>query len=88
MYFLSFNPKVGLPATVNDHEDVPDYNNNLSSSQKLVRIWKKDQRRVKQIWEIWKSDYLLNLREHIQIYNKHTRLWSFQEPKVGEISFK
>ena len=85
MHFLSLNPKVGLPATVNDHEDVPDYNNNLSLSQKLLRIWKKGQRHLQQIWKIWKSDYLLNLREHIRIYNKHTRLQSSQEPKVEDI---
>ena len=85
MHFLSLNPKVGLPATVNDHKDVPDYNNNLSISQKLLRIWKKGQRHLQPIWEVWKSDYLLNLREHIQIYNKYTRLQSSQEPKVGDI---
>lgn len=35
MHFLSVNPKVGLPATVNDHEDDPNYNIiNLS-------LWKK-----------------------------------------------
>ena len=35
MHFLSVNPKVGLPATVNDHEDDPNYNIiNLSLSKK------------------------------------------------------
>ena len=86
MIFLSMNPKVGLPTTVNDHEDDPDYNiNNLSSSKKLLEIWKKGQRHLEKFWEIWKSDFLLNLRDRSQIYNKHPRAQSSQEPKIGDI---
>ena len=45
MHFLSMNPKVGLPDTVNNHEDDSDYKvNNLSSSKKLLEIWNKGQR--------------------------------------------
>ena len=87
MIFLSMNPKVGLPTTVNDHEDDPDYNiNNLSSSKKLLEIWKKGQRHLEKFWEIWKNDFLLNLRDRSQIYNKHPRAQSSQETKL-EISF-
>ena len=87
MDFLSMNRKVGLPATVNDHEDDPDYNiNNLSSPEKLLEIWKKGQRHLQEFLKIWKSDYLLNLRERSQINNKHPRVQSSQEPKVGDIA--
>ena len=71
---------------MNDHEDDSDYNiNNLSSSKRLLEIWKKGQRHPEEFWKIWKSDYLLNLREHSRIYNKHQRVQSSQEPKVGDI---
>ena len=80
------NPEVGLPATVNDHEDDSDCNiNNLSSSKRLLEIWKKGQRHLEEFWKIWKSDYLLNLRERSRIYNKHPRVQSSQKPKVGDI---
>ena len=47
------NPKVGLAATVNDHEDDSDYNiNNLSSSKRLWEIWKKGQRHLEDFWKI------------------------------------
>ena len=86
MHFLSMNPKIGSRATANDHEDDPDYNiYNLSSSKNLLEIWKKGQRHQEELWKIWKSDYLLNLRERSQIYIKHPRLQSFQEPRVGDI---
>ena len=86
MHLLSMNPKVSLPATVNNHEDNPDYNiNNLSSSEKLLEIWKKGQRHLEKFWKIWEIDYLRNLRERSQIYNKHRRVQSSQEQKVGDI---
>ena len=47
IHFLSLNQKIGLPATVNDDEDDPDYNiNNLSSSKKLLEISKKGQKQL------------------------------------------
>lgn len=68
MNFLSMNQKVGLPATVNNHEDDPDYKiDNLSSSEKLLEIWKEGQIRLKEFREISENDYLLNSRERNQI---------------------
>ena len=49
MYFLSMNPKVGIPATVNNHENDSDYNiNNLGSSEKRLEKWKKGQRHLEE----------------------------------------
>ena len=70
-HILSMYPKLGLTATVNDHEDDPDYNINNLSSSKLLEIWRKGQRHTEECYKIWKNDYLLNLRERSQIYNKH-----------------
>ena len=68
MHFLSMNQKVGLPATVNNHEDDPNYNNNkLSSSEKLLEIWKEGQIHLTEFRKIHESDYLLNSRERNQI---------------------
>ena len=53
MHFLSVNPKIGLPATVNDHEDDPDYNiNNPSSLKNLLEIWKEGKRHLEEFWKI------------------------------------
>ena len=50
------NPKVDLPATVNDHEDDPGYNiSNLSSSKKLLEIWKKGQRHLEEFGKSGKA---------------------------------
>ena len=68
MNFLSMNQKDGLPATVNNHEDDPDYKiNNLSSSEKFLEIWKEGQIHLKEFREICENNYLLNSRERNQI---------------------
>ena len=38
-----------------------------------------------EFWSIWKTQYLLSLRERSQNFSKHPRIQSSKEPKVGDI---
>lgn len=90
MHFLSLNTKNGTPTLTNqdeeDNEDDPDYQNEeMTTAQRLLETWKKGNNHLEQFWKIWKDNYLLNLRERSQIYNKHPRIQAKKEPKVGDV---
>ena len=88
MHFLSINTKNGAPVIDNENEDKndPDFNNEKpNSSQSLLETWKKGNRHLDLFWEIWRDQYLLSLRERSQIFNKHPRVQSQKEPKIGDI---
>ena len=89
-HFLSLNPKTGTPVLQNIDEDDdqidPDYQNiDKSTAQKLLDTWKKGNRHLEQFWKVWKDQYLLNLRERNQKFNKHPRIQSEREAKVGDV---
>ena len=42
-HFLSVNPKTGIPTNDKDDHD-PNYNPCESSTEKLLKIWKKDKK--------------------------------------------
>ena len=50
-----------------------------------MESWKKGNQHLEQFWKVWKDDYLLNLRERSQRYNKHPKVQSSKVPKVGDI---
>ena len=52
------------------------------SSEKLLETWKKGQKHLEHFWKIWKDDY----QERSQIYKRHSRIQSKQEPRVGDCS--
>ena len=87
MHFLSINTKVGLPTMIHQEEiDDPEYLlNNRNSAQVLLEKWKKGQNHLEQFWKIWKSDYLLSLRERSQRFRQHPRVQSQKQPEVGDI---
>ena len=87
MHFLSLNTKNGTPTlSEQDEKDDPDYKNEeLTTSQKIFESWKKGNQHLEQFWKVWKDDYLLNLRERSQRYNKHPKVQSSKVPKVGDI---
>ena len=89
-HFLSLNPKTGTPILkqIDDDDDIndPDYQNEeLTTAQKLLETWKKGNRHLEQFWKVWKDQYLLNLRERNQKYNKHPRIQNRNEAKIGDI---
>ena len=81
------NTKNGTPTlSEQDEKDDPDYKNKeLTTSQKIFESWKKGNQHLEQFWKVWKDDYLLNLRERSQRYNKHPKVQSSKVPKVGDI---
>jgi len=40
---------------------------------------------VKQFWQLWKNDYLLNLRERAQMYLKGPKKQAHNIPQVGDV---
>ena len=65
-HFLSLNPKVGLPALIQDNTTDTDYNPQATSADKLVAIWKKGLKHIDNFWKVWREDYVLSLRERSQ----------------------
>lgn len=89
-HFLSLNPKTGTPilkeADEDDDRDDPNYQNEeMSTAKKLLETWKKGNRHLEQFWKIWRDQYLLNLRERSQRFNKQPRIQNLKEAKVEDI---
>ena len=51
----------------------------MTTAQKLLDTCKKENRQLEQIWRVWKDQYLLNLREEDQKFNKHPSILSQNE---------
>ncbi|MES9884883.1 MAG: hypothetical protein ABW185_28910, partial [Sedimenticola sp.] len=85
-HFLTLNPKIGIPH-FHDYEssDDDEYDPNLSSSRKLLQLWKKGQTHLNRFWKIWRDDYLLSLRERYQKRLKSSRVQSSNTPRVGDV---
>ena len=85
-HFLSQNPYTGVP--VLDTEGVgndPDYQNKMSSHEKLLAVWKTGQGHLNRFWEIWSNEYLLSLRERTQHHVKAGRIQSEHAAQVGDV---
>ncbi|XP_057299223.1 uncharacterized protein LOC130629867 [Hydractinia symbiolongicarpus] len=85
-HFLSPNTKTGTPQLGTEEEIVdPDYQENITSKDILLKTWKKGQNILESFWKTWRNDYLLNLRERSQINLKARRIKSYDEPNVGSV---
>ena len=66
--------------------DNPDFEPYQPSSKSiLLNIWKKGQRLLESFWKIWKSDYLLSLRERLKLKLKSPRIEANERPRIGDI---
>ena len=66
--------------------DNPDFEPYQPSSKSiLLNIWKKGQRLLESFWKIWKSDYLLSLRERLKLKLKSPRIEANETPRIGDI---
>ena len=82
--FLNLNAKSGVPIIEIHNPHDPDYGKK-SPTDKLLEIWAKGQQHLNSLWQVWKDDYLLNLRERSQTHVKGPRIQAAEEPKVGSV---
>ena len=88
MDFLCTNAKNGTPILTDDDGKDPDYKpEKETSSEELLTIWKKGQTHLNNLWQIWRDEYLLSLRERFQRTLK-SRVQSQTSPKIGQIVHK
>ena len=69
-----------------DEKKDPNYHvGEMNHAEKLSENWKKGQWHLEQFWELYKIHYQLDLRERCQLLNKHPRVQSVKEPRIGDI---
>ena len=83
-HFLTLNPKIGLPASIQDDSEDADYSPVISSADSLLAKWKKGLKYPRSFWQIWRNDYLLSLRECSQIKLK-SRIQSPYAVNIGDV---
>ena len=84
-HFLTLNPKIGLPASIQDDFEDADYSPVISSADSLLAKWKKGLKYLRSFWQIWRNDYLLSLRERSQIKLKELRIQSPYAVNIGDV---
>ena len=82
--FLSLNPKTGNPEMEVDDID-PDYLPHVSTAQHLLETWKRGQKHLTSFWKASRDEYLLSLRERMQMHLKEGRVRAKQTPRVGYV---
>ena len=65
------NPNHVIPDSISsfkdgDIQDTDYTEGKVSTTDKLLDIWKSGQRKLNEFWNLWKNDYLLSLRERTQ----------------------
>jgi hypothetical protein len=83
-HFLTLNPNTGVPDLEDDDGD-ENYLPVESSTEKLLKIWKKGQRLLNEFWKIWRDQYLVSLRERLQTQLKSGRITAKTIPSVGDV---
>ncbi|MCG8078743.1 MAG: hypothetical protein JAY75_21215, partial [Candidatus Thiodiazotropha taylori] len=84
-HFLTLNPRIGLPASIDDDSDDSDFKPDNSSADRLILTWKKGLKHLKSFWNIWRDDYLLSLRERSQVKLKAPRIKSSHAANIGDV---
>ena len=84
--FLSMNSNNVIQGYGSEEKD-KEYQPNvtMSNAEKLLKVWKWGQRKLKQFWELWRNDYLLSLRERTQMSLKGPKKLSHNAPQVGDV---
>ena len=84
-HFLSLNPNVGPSNfSLEDDHDI-SFRPKVNSTENLILIWKKGLKHLEKFWQVWRDDYLLNLRERTQTKLKSPRVQTSSTAKVGHI---
>ncbi len=61
-HFLTLNPNSDLPILEGDDGD-PDYIEKSTNATSLLESWRKGQTLLERFWEIWKKEYLTELKQ-------------------------
>ena len=85
--FLSMNPNHVIPDSISsfkdgDIQDTDYTEGKVSTTDKLLDIWKSGQRKLNEFWNLWKNDYLLSLREWTQASLNCSRKQSNHAPQI------
>ena len=86
-HFLAPNTKTGTPMLGNQDEiSDPDYVDGKKEAKEiLLDTWKRGQQMLETFWKIWKTDYILNLRERSKSHLSSSRIQAHEKPNVGDI---
>ena len=84
-HFLTLNPFSGTPWFGEEHSDDQEYFQKASSSDKLLEKWKKGSKHIDRFWSIWRTEYLLSLRERFQTQLTSPKTQSPHQPNEGDI---
>ena len=60
-------------------------NATMSNAEKVLKVWKRGQQKLKLFWKLWRSEYLLNLRERAQMSLKGPMKQAHNSPQVGDV---
>ena len=82
-HFLSINPKTGIPQVDIDQDE--DYYIKETTSERLVKLWKRGQKLLDQFWKLWRDEYLASLRERTQYLLRSPRIKSPFKPNIGDV---
>ena len=86
--FLSMNPNHVIPDSSHkdgDSQDIDYTEGKVSTTDKLLDIWKCGQRKLNEFWNLWKNDYLLSLRERTQASLKCSKKQSNHVPQIRDV---
>ena len=81
-HFLSLNPNTGIPTSESDDDE--DYTCKTTSNH-LLKVWKKGQKLLDQFWKSWRDDYLASIRERMQYSLRSPRILSPFQAKIGDV---
>ncbi len=77
--------KVGIPVFESEDGEDPDYEEKVTSAEKLGKKWIHSLRQLDQFWQCWRDHYLLSLRERKQVDLKQNRSRVAIQPSVGDV---
>ena len=80
------NSKCGAPLLDNENDSQdPAFNPNISASDKLLQTWTKLTAHLDTVWQVFRNEYLLSLRERYQKTLKTNRVQSHIVPEIGQV---
>ncbi|MCP3666691.1 MAG: hypothetical protein GY696_30035 [Gammaproteobacteria bacterium] len=77
--------KVGVPVFEPENIEDPNYEEKVTSAEKLGKKWKQSLSNHDHFWQCWRDHYLLSLRERKQVDLKQRRVRVAIQPSIGDI---